>query len=336
MQHSDEPGRIVLPWADSGLKNTIPVLSQISITPGAASYTDGFPPLTMTEKPPLGSGIPPDGKDFNGVMNAATAIARWLNSGTFFIYNSAFATAIGGYPKGAQVLGDDLVTIWQNTVENNTTNPNSGGSGWITASSPVVTPYGFVSTGLTYTPVKNRIMVLGMGSGGGGGGGLATLYSGAGGSSGEFNQFLLLAVTPGVALSITLGRGGLGGAVGLPGANGTATSISGLPAQTGVTGGVYTFLGGLGGAAGNVDGTCAGGDSVGGTFNQPGNNGGDGWGFVPGAGGGALGSGSQPKNIVYPGPDDYTNGNARGAGGAGGNINKAGRNGGNGYLIIIE
>ena len=34
--------------SDSGKTYPIPVPSQIAITPGAASFTDGFPPLTRT------------------------------------------------------------------------------------------------------------------------------------------------------------------------------------------------------------------------------------------------------------------------------------------------
>ena len=51
------PPQLTQAFAFSGTKNLIPVPSQIGITPGAASFTDGFPPLTAT---PIGSGgIPP-------------------------------------------------------------------------------------------------------------------------------------------------------------------------------------------------------------------------------------------------------------------------------------
>src|SRR5574340_119594 len=98
MLASNIPSKIQLPFASSGTKNTIPVPSQIGITPGAASYTDGFPPLTFTAL--TAGGIPPDGADVNGVLNAITAIKQWQSAGGHFKYDSAFSTAIGGYPAG--------------------------------------------------------------------------------------------------------------------------------------------------------------------------------------------------------------------------------------------
>ena len=64
------PTKITVPFANTGSKNTIPVPSQISVTPGAASYTDGFPPLTMTPK--ASGGVPPFGQDMNGILYAIT------------------------------------------------------------------------------------------------------------------------------------------------------------------------------------------------------------------------------------------------------------------------
>lgn len=131
MQLSNAPSKIRLPFANSGTKNTVPVASQIGITAGAASYTDGFPPLTFT--PVASGGVPPFGADFNGVFNAATAIERWYSAGAGFVYDSAFAgdSNVGGYPKGARVLRSDGLGYWLNIADNNTTNPESGGSNWV-------------------------------------------------------------------------------------------------------------------------------------------------------------------------------------------------------------
>lgn len=131
MQLSNAPSKIKLPFANSGTKNTIPVASQIGITAGAASYTDGFPPLTFT--PVASGGVPPYGADFNGILNASTAIDRWFAAGAGFVYDSAFATDsnVGGYPKGARVLRTDGEGYWLNIADNNTTNPESGGAGWV-------------------------------------------------------------------------------------------------------------------------------------------------------------------------------------------------------------
>jgi hypothetical protein len=130
MQLSNAPNKLVLPFANGGSKNTIPVPSQIGSTPGAASYTDGFPPLTMTAV--SAGGVPPSGLDFNGVLFAMSAADVWYNAGAGFPYDAAFSATIGGYPKGARVLQASGLGYWFCTVDNNLTNPDTGGSGWVT------------------------------------------------------------------------------------------------------------------------------------------------------------------------------------------------------------
>lgn len=124
---ADAPVKIVEPFAAGGAKNTIPVPS--SGVPGAASWTIGFPPETM-EDPTLG-GVGPSGLDFNGIYNAISAVARWANAGASFLYDAAFQTAIGGYPKGARVLQAAGVGYWISAVDSNMTDPDTGGAGWI-------------------------------------------------------------------------------------------------------------------------------------------------------------------------------------------------------------
>lgn len=135
MQLSGAPPKIVEPFAVNaapsgghGGKRTIPVPSQIGINPGAASYNDGFPPLTMT---PLPGGVVMSGLDMNGILNEATAIDNWMSAGASFQYDSVFSSAIGGYPKGARLLNAASTGFWTSIVDNNSTNPDTGGAGWI-------------------------------------------------------------------------------------------------------------------------------------------------------------------------------------------------------------
>ncbi|WP_217467974.1 gp53-like domain-containing protein [Achromobacter pulmonis] len=128
MQASNAPSKSPVPFAESGSKNTIPVDSQIGITPGLASFTDGFPPLTMT--PLSAGGIPPRGQDFNGILYFLSAAMRWQQAGGSYNYDSTFATAIGGYPKGAILLNSAGTGFWLNGADNNTTDPDSGGTNW--------------------------------------------------------------------------------------------------------------------------------------------------------------------------------------------------------------
>ena len=120
MQLTNTPGKLVLPFANAGAKNTIPTASQIGITAGAASLTDGFPPLTRT--PIAAGGVPPSGLDMNGILFQLSAILRWANAGGGYAYDSTFAndSNVNGYPKGARVMRSDGLGYWFNTVENNT------------------------------------------------------------------------------------------------------------------------------------------------------------------------------------------------------------------------
>jgi hypothetical protein len=128
---SNAPAKLTLPFANAGGKRTVPVPSQIPITPGAASYTDGFPPLTRTAV--TSGGIPPSGLDMNGVLNEITDPGRWFCAGGGFLWDSTFATDtnIGGYPKGARVLRADGLGYWLSLVDNNLTDPDTGGAGWV-------------------------------------------------------------------------------------------------------------------------------------------------------------------------------------------------------------
>jgi hypothetical protein len=128
MQLSGAPAKLVEAFAAGGVFNVIPVPSQIPVTPGAASWTTGFPPLTMV--PPTAGGIGPSGLDFNGIFNAISALSIWFNTGAGFPYDPTFAATVGGYPKGARVLAATGVGYWLSTVDNNLTDPDTGGAGW--------------------------------------------------------------------------------------------------------------------------------------------------------------------------------------------------------------
>lgn len=126
MQQSDVPLAFPIPFADSAgptYKTTIPTSTA---TPGRASLTDGFPPVNFT--PLSGGGIPPFGQDVNGVLYQATGWARWQKAGGPVFFDSAFATANGGYPKAALVASTTLGNFWVSAVDNNTTDPDAGPS----------------------------------------------------------------------------------------------------------------------------------------------------------------------------------------------------------------
>lgn len=157
MKQTDSPDKLVLPFADAGAKNAIPAASQIGITAGAASLTDGFPPLTRT--PISAGGVPPSGLDMNGVLYLLSAVVRWACSGGGFAYDSAFATDanVDGYPKGARVMRSDGLGYWINTTDDNTTDPESAGAvaaGWVPDFTSGATAITMTSANVTLTPLQ--------------------------------------------------------------------------------------------------------------------------------------------------------------------------------------
>ena len=132
MQLSDIPDSFKRIWASGAsgtYKRAIPELAS-GLPTGQASLELGFPAACFTD---IGAGgVPPDGRDFNGIYEAITAWCQWLSAGVPAQYNSAFSTAIGGYPKYTILASTTTGVLWQSTAENNTTDPDSGGAAnWI-------------------------------------------------------------------------------------------------------------------------------------------------------------------------------------------------------------
>jgi hypothetical protein len=158
---ANKPDQIVLPVASaSGAATAIPVASQIGITDGAASYTDGFPPLTRTPK--AAGGVPPRGLEMNGVLKALSSIDRWSCAGGGYPFNSTFAndSNVGGYPKGARVLRSDGAGYWINTTDNNVTDPENvsvgvaAAAGWYPDLQTGTTEVTMTNTHVTLTPAQ--------------------------------------------------------------------------------------------------------------------------------------------------------------------------------------
>lgn len=150
MDNTAPPTLLPIPFANAatvGYRNTIPQASQIAVTPGAASLTDGFPPVTFV---PIGAGgIPPYGADFNGILYEITQALRWAQAGAGYVYNAAFSASIGGYPKGSVLQSSTRTKYWISLVDNNTTDPDSGASvGWMLSTASGWTA---PSTGTTLT-----------------------------------------------------------------------------------------------------------------------------------------------------------------------------------------
>ena len=112
-------------FATNGLKNNIPVADPAMFS--SASYEKGFPQSTM--KKVTEGGIPPQGKDFNGILNEISSHTVWTNAGGTYKFNGELSNAIGGYAKGAVLVADNLkfavISLVNNNKINFNTNPSS-------------------------------------------------------------------------------------------------------------------------------------------------------------------------------------------------------------------
>ena len=133
------PVNYSVPFANAGVKNTIPTASTGT---GKASFTDGFPTVTML--PLTAGGVPPEGKDFNGILFDITSHTIWVNAGGQYRFDATLSAAIGGYPKGMVLQSDDSTSAYVSAVDNNTidfnTTPLSIGIQWLPWSGAAVAP----------------------------------------------------------------------------------------------------------------------------------------------------------------------------------------------------
>lgn len=133
MKAIDVPAKFNIPFANSAggsFIRAIPEASQIGIQDGAASLTTGFVPDNFV--PTGAGGVPPFGADMNGILKQSTSWDRWFSAGGPLKWDSAFSAAISGYPAGAVVASTvTLALFWLSLVDDNATNPDAGGAGWL-------------------------------------------------------------------------------------------------------------------------------------------------------------------------------------------------------------
>ena len=118
------PDLILMPFAQDGDKNTIPLELGIGDPVYRASLKAGFPPDTRIPKD-IG-GEPPDGLDFNGILNVLSQAIVFMQKGNAY----QFDTSLAPYPIGALVRSNDDLTTFQSTIALNSNNPNSNMAGW--------------------------------------------------------------------------------------------------------------------------------------------------------------------------------------------------------------
>ncbi|EMS8795760.1 phage tail protein [Enterobacter ludwigii] len=167
MNSSDTPSRITKAFGVNGLKNTIPVDSSTTTdNNGVATFDKGFPPVTM--QPLSAGGIPPSGKDMNGVLYSTTIQQQWQNAGMTYPFSQAFSDAVSGYPKGAIVPSSVYTGQWLNLSEANGTSPESptgASTGWVPINNYGVTQITMTTGSIVMSSLqaaKDRIIISGI------------------------------------------------------------------------------------------------------------------------------------------------------------------------------
>lgn len=166
MNSSDTPSRITKAFGVNGLKNTIPVdSSSTTDNNGVATFDKGFPEVTM--QPLSAGGIPPSGKDMNGVLYSTTIQQQWQNAGMTYPFSQSFSDAVSGYPKGAIVPSSVYTGQWLNLNEANGTSPESStgaNTGWVPINNYGVTQITMTSGSVVMSSLqaaKDRIIISG-------------------------------------------------------------------------------------------------------------------------------------------------------------------------------
>lgn len=127
------PYPVVLPEAfaqnaDPSHRNVIP---NTTANTQRASFSLGFPPLTMT--PIIAGGKPMLGPDMNGILYALSSHSYYAQTGQPYRWNADVIVALGtGYAVGTLLGSIDGKTLWLNLVDNNLTDPDSvGAANWV-------------------------------------------------------------------------------------------------------------------------------------------------------------------------------------------------------------
>lgn len=122
------PYLIVVPFCNTGNKNTIQLTRQSSQDPEDATYQEGFPTITMLNED--AGGLAPKGLDFNGIFYELSSSAAHYCRGDRIQFDATYATAIGGYAKGWVVASNDYQKDYISLVDNNLADPNGTNTTW--------------------------------------------------------------------------------------------------------------------------------------------------------------------------------------------------------------
>jgi hypothetical protein len=121
-----QPDLILTPFgkdAQPGTIDPIPDAKLPSDPPQKATWTTGFPLVTMTPLP--AGGIPPRGQDVNGVLKAISEHTVFVGGGGQYKWTQGYVTKNGGYSKGDVIQSNDGLNSYVSLIDSNTVNFNT-------------------------------------------------------------------------------------------------------------------------------------------------------------------------------------------------------------------
>lgn len=145
----NNPKLIVVPFAEDGQKDEIPVTREPSMPTQKATWDLGFPPATML--PESAGGLPPRGRDFNGIFNQISEMLVHLAKGGRIKFSESYAEEIGGYQKGAILQSDDETKDYQSLIDGNKVNFNTA------AAAQISTAWKLISTASLATDISEKL-----------------------------------------------------------------------------------------------------------------------------------------------------------------------------------
>lgn len=121
-----QPNFLAQPFAVNGARNQIPATADESA--GLASFDQGFP--NITELPIKDGGLPPQRKDFNGILHLLSQFSFWAQSGGLYTYS---ATLNYIQPRCVYLEGKIYMCVATNGPEtsNGVKNPKTEGKYWL-------------------------------------------------------------------------------------------------------------------------------------------------------------------------------------------------------------
>ncbi|WP_272678466.1 gp53-like domain-containing protein [Providencia sp. PROV137] len=145
----NNPKLIVVPFAADGQKDEIPVTREPSMPTQKATWDLGFPPATML--PESAGGLPPIGRDFNGIFNQISEMLVHFAKGGRIKFSESYAEEIGGYQKGAILQSDDETKDYQSLIDANKVNFNTATAAQINAA------WKLISTASLATDISKKL-----------------------------------------------------------------------------------------------------------------------------------------------------------------------------------